>query len=75
MILGSSYHNNYLKPAPYNLQQIIYMPATMQCNVSIYIKMYKQTSKKGERIKQRDLVLISKRKNKRLLKINKWAKS
>ena len=34
----------------------------------------KKTSKNGERIKQRDLVLISKRK-KRLQKINIWGKN
>jgi len=36
------------------------MTATKQGNISIYIKMYKQC-KKGEIIKQRDMVLISKR--------------
>ena len=41
--------------------------------MSIYIKMYKQTSKNGETIKPRDMVLISKSK-KRLQKINKGEK-
>ena len=60
MELSTSY-DNYLKPAPYNLQQIIYMTATIQWNIVIYIKMCKQTSKIGERIKERDMVLIKKR--------------
>ena len=49
MGLDTSYDNDYLKPTPYNLQQIIYMTATIQGHISINIKMYKQTSKNGER--------------------------
>ena len=61
--LGTSCDNNYLKPVPYNLQQIIYMTASTKWNISTYLKMYipvyKQTSKNGERIKQRHGLFIS----------------
>jgi hypothetical protein len=73
MGMGTRYHNNYLKPGPYNLQQIIYMTVIIQWNVPVYIKIYKQTSKNGESIKQRSMVLISKRK-KCLQKLNKGEK-
>ena len=73
MGIGTRYHNNYLKPGLYNLQQIIYMTVIIQWNVPVYIKMYKQTSKNGESIKQRSMVLISKRK-KCLQKLNKGEK-
>jgi hypothetical protein len=57
MGLGTLYHNNYLVPTLYNLQQSICITA-IQWNVSIYIKMHKQTNKNGERIKQRDIQYI-----------------
>ena len=45
---------------------------TIQWHISMYIKMYKQW-KNGEKIKQRDMVLVTKRK-KCLQKINKREK-
>jgi hypothetical protein len=49
MGLDTSYDNDYLKPTPYNLQQIMYMTATIQWNISINIKMCKQTGINGEK--------------------------
>ena len=60
---GTSYDNNYLKPVPYNLQQIIYMTAIMQCNISINVNMYKQTIQKrlGKSNKETWYLLLKRR--------------
>ena len=60
--IGHKLLQQLFKAVSYNLQQIIYITATIRWNVSIYLKMYEKTSKQGEKIKQRDMVLISKRK-------------
>ena len=63
----ASYYNKYLKPVPYNLQQITYMAATVQRNISAYIKMYKHNKQKRG-VKERNMVLISKKKKRLQIK-------
>ena len=61
--IGHKLLQQLFKSVSYNLQHIIYITATIRWNVSIYIKMYEQTTKKEKESNKETWYLLVKGRN------------
>jgi hypothetical protein len=54
--IGHKLWQHYLESAAYNLLYVIYITTTIQWNITIYIKMYTQTSQNGEKSNEKRMI-------------------